>query len=264
MERTIQQVITFLQSLSPLPDSTVDGLIRGDINQPLTGIAVSYSATIAAIREADEAGCNLLITHQSLFHDPGKHDRSKKNEVNQLKEKLLQETEMAVYRFHDGPHQMNPGLLTDGLIRTVGWNSVITDVNLYDSTVTFGERCSVQDVIAHLKHTLRISHVRLTGDSEALCKKIGVSAGFSGYAQRVIPLFTDEDVDVVITREPLESGAPGFVQDANDLGKQYALIVLDQGESETPGMIKTAKMLTHSIPELPVHFIRNEPAFKVK
>ncbi|AOM83803.1 hypothetical protein BBEV_2463 [Salisediminibacterium beveridgei] len=265
MPRTIQQALTYIHALASVPESTVDGLIRGDAHQPLTGIAVCFAPTTAVIRKANEAGCNLLVTHQQLFHHrPDDDAGSHKNQVHRFKEELLQETAIAVYRFHDGPHQMNPELLTDSLIRNVGWNSLITGVNRFYSSVTFTEHCSVQDIIAHLKHTLRISHVRLSGDSDALCKKIGVSAGFSGYAQRVISLFTDENVDVVITGEPLESGAAEFVQDANALGKQYALIVLDHGESEIPGMIKTAKMLTQSFPEVPVHFIRNELAFEVK
>lgn len=266
MERTPQQIINHLSSFSQLPDKTVDGLIWGDGNQQLTGIAVCYMPTAEVIREAESKGCNLLITHEGLFHshDPGEQSGSPVNQIHTLKEEMLIETGMAVYRFHDGPHHMKPDLLTDGLIRNVGWNSIVSSVDVASSIVTLRESCSVQDILAHLKSTLHLSHIRLTGNSESECKRIGVSAGDRRNSQVVVSLFTDQEVDVVITGECHEWEAPEFVRDANAFGKEYALIVLGHGESEVPGMIKTSKLLTQSFPDIPVHFIGYDPVFHVK
>lgn len=46
------------------------GMLVGDAAAPVEGVAVALDPTIAAIREAKEAGANVLVTHHPAFLDP--------------------------------------------------------------------------------------------------------------------------------------------------------------------------------------------------
>ncbi|MNR42724.1 NIF3 (NGG1p interacting factor 3) [compost metagenome] len=114
-----------------------------------------------------------------------------------------------------------------------------------------------------MKKRLGINYVRVHGDLNLTCSKIGILAGYRGGAQNAIPLFEQEQLDLVIYGEGPEWETPEYVRDAVFQGKHKALIVLGHAESEEPGMKLLAYMLTNKYPEVPIHYIKERPIFEV-
>lgn len=89
---------------------TNDVIKCGDAARQCTGIAVTCCATAEVIQKAYDFGCNLLITHESMFYgdefDPAGFVN---NDVLEQKKHLLEKTGMVVYRDHDHMHGQGPG-----------------------------------------------------------------------------------------------------------------------------------------------------------
>lgn len=67
---TIDQLATFLLDKFPVQDAEEwdnVGLIRGDGDSALTGIAIALNATPASVDAAAKAECNVLVTHHPPF-----------------------------------------------------------------------------------------------------------------------------------------------------------------------------------------------------
>jgi putative NIF3 family GTP cyclohydrolase 1 type 2 len=89
--------------------NTVDGVKVGDPTRSLTRVAVSWKPTWAALRWAAEQGCELFITHESIFVDGGAGSEfeprgeqgSPIHERERAKAEWIQESGLCIYRCHD-------------------------------------------------------------------------------------------------------------------------------------------------------------------
>ncbi len=85
---TVSKVIERIKPNVGVPwrEQTVDGVITGSPDTPVTGIATTMMATLDVMQRAAAAGRNLVITHEPTFY-------SHQDSLDQLKDD-------AVYRFH--------------------------------------------------------------------------------------------------------------------------------------------------------------------
>src|SRR5688572_25353748 len=101
---TVQQVIdTLLKDIpiAPIPE-TVDTLKTGDPAQEVTGIVATFLASVEVIRQTIDLGANLIITHEPTFYNHlDKTDWLADDPVYQAKRRLLDDHQIAVWRFHD-------------------------------------------------------------------------------------------------------------------------------------------------------------------
>ena len=67
----------------------------------------------------------------------------------------------------------------------------------------------------------------------------------------------------MICGEGPEWEAPEYVRDAVYQKKNRALIVLGHAESESPGMEYYTELLQNSFPNIPVHYIKYDPIFRL-
>ena len=70
--RTVGELVRALSAMYPERDAEEwdrTGLLVGDASEPLSGVAVVLDPTVAGVREAAEAGANVLITHHPAFLD---------------------------------------------------------------------------------------------------------------------------------------------------------------------------------------------------
>jgi len=252
---TIQSVIDSILEHVPakLGPGTVDTLKCGDPTQPVRGIVVTFMATRTVLKKAVDLDANLVITHEPTFyHHLDKTEWLDADPVSSAKKKYLEDRSLAVWRFHDGPHTFHPDGIGSGMIKRLGWT--YDPARKHVLTVP-SEIRTVRDLAESCKKILGISHVRVAGDLDAPCNRVGLRVGASG-GQSQIELFREHDVDVVVCGESPEWETCEYVRDAVEMGKKKALIVLGHANSEEAGMEWIATWLRSFLPaEIPLHHI---------
>ncbi|WP_160724434.1 Nif3-like dinuclear metal center hexameric protein [Bacillus sp. USDA818B3_A] len=264
MTITVQNILDkLMEPVKEIPN-TVDTLKTGNPNMEVKGIAITFMATHEVIQQAISLGANLLITHEGLFYSHNDHlEILKNNQVYIEKRQLIEESGIAIYRFHDYFHRYHPDGIMVGLLEALGWDSFVEE-NQPAATIVKIPAMSVKEIAEYVKGKLGIGFVRTVGDISGICTRIGLLAGYRGGGTLSIPLYEKENLDLIITGEGPEWETPEYVRDAISQGRQKALMVLGHAESEVPGMKYLAGRLQAIYPSIPVHFIPEKALFQVQ
>ncbi|WP_010677916.1 Nif3-like dinuclear metal center hexameric protein [Bacillus timonensis] len=262
MEVTVQDIINHLTTSLGHIENTVDTLKSGLPSSQVTGIAVSFMPTYNTIHKAIELGANLLITHEGLFYSHWDQTDFGKNEVIDQKKKLIKDSGIAIFRFHDYWHRYQPDGIMLGLVTNLGWDDYVVE-HQPAATIISLPGMTAKEVADHLKNKLHIKYVRFMGNPEKQVKRVGILVGYRGSGSTAIPFFENHDLDLVIYGEGPEWETPEYVRDSISQGKEKALLVIGHAESEEPGMSYLADKLQQMFQEIPVYFIPNESCFEM-
>ncbi|OXM86292.1 Nif3-like dinuclear metal center hexameric protein [Paenibacillus rigui] len=263
MTVTVRQVLDYLMEPVGRLESTVDRLSFGRLESEVKGIATVFIATHEVIEQAIALGVNLIITHEGTFYSHlDRTDGLEQDPVYQGKRQLIEASGIAIFRFHDYFHRYRPDGIMAGLLEALGWTSFVQDHQPAASILAIPPM-SVRQVAEHMKQALHIPFVRMAGEEELLCTRIGVLAGYRGGGSTALPLFEKEGLDLVIAGEGPEWETPEYVKDAVHQGKRKAFILLGHAESEEPGMEHLAGLLRTQFESVPVHFLPARRSFQV-
>lgn len=246
------------------PDQTVDELLTGSRDTPVTGVATAFMPSQEVVEQAIAAGANLLIAHEGPYYShraTGRETAARADSVYGAKRELIERGGLAIYRFHDGVHRWQPDGITLGLIRSLGWEAYVGEHRAYASLLTL-PRQTVAEVAEHLKRTLALPFVRVVGDLAMPCERLGVTVGYRGGGDTAIPLLADDGADLIVIGEGPEWETPEYVRDAVRQGKRQALIAIGHEASEAPGMAEVAERLSELFPGLPVLHLKDRPLFQ--
>ncbi len=259
----ISDIIEFITSPAEPVEPTVDKLETGNPRTEVKGIAVTFLAGQEIIDEALALGCNLIISHEGLFYSHwDKKEKYGEDSVYREKLELIEQSGIAVFRFHDSIHHYNPDFITNGLLRALGWQDYEIKNEPACSALEI-PRMKLQDLLAYIKNKLEVPYLRYTGDTSSVIKRIGVFVGYGGTGETVIPAVGSADLDLVICGEGPEWETPEYIRDAMYQGKNRALIVLGHAESEAPSMEYFAGKLAERFPSIPVRYIPAKPVFRL-
>ncbi|WP_416147405.1 Nif3-like dinuclear metal center hexameric protein [Salipaludibacillus sp. HK11] len=262
MELTIQDVIDRLTSPVEEIENSVDTLKFGSPSINITGIAITFMPSNEAIKKAIELGANLLITHEGLFYSHWDENNLGENQVYTNKLNLLKDSGIAVYRFHDYWHRYRPDGIMTGLVESLEWDTYVEEHQAAATILTI-PTMTAQQIAEYVKKKIGIDYIRCIGDLSMSCTRIGLLAGYRGGGSMAIPLFENQNLDLILYGEGPEWETPEYVHDAIYQGKEKALIVLGHAESEEPGMKYLAKIIDNMFPSVPIHFIPTEQRFRV-
>jgi putative NIF3 family GTP cyclohydrolase 1 type 2 len=180
MFRTVQEVINTIITAIPgaqFPE-TLDTLKVGNPEQKVRGIAVTFLATYRVIEQAIRQGANLIITHEPLFYNHyDVTDWLRANQVYEAKRRLLEEHQIAVWRFHDYLHTLHPDPVVMGLLKALDWTKYA--IPEQPQLCQLPSR-SLRDLVTELKMKLGLTRVRIVGDLEMVCSKAGILVGACG------------------------------------------------------------------------------------
>jgi putative NIF3 family GTP cyclohydrolase 1 type 2 len=263
MQLKIQNVIEQLRSsVGPIND-TVDLLESGNPNTEVRGIATTFMATQQVIEQALSLGVNLLISHESTYYS---HRIAKglltDDSVYRSKSRLIQESGIAVYRHHDYCHKLVPDIIMTGLIQSLKWEPYVEEMLPAAAVLRISEM-RARDIAEYAKSQLSIPYVRIAGDPDMACRRVGILVGYRGGGVNAIPLFREKTLDLIIAGEGPEWETPEYARDSAYQGVPKSLLVMGHAESEEPGMRYLAAQLQRTYPGLPVHFIAVDPVFQV-
>jgi putative NIF3 family GTP cyclohydrolase 1 type 2 len=254
MERTIQQVIETIVSAiagAPYPE-TVDTLKTGNPDWKVTGITVTFLATYKVIEETIKNGANLIITHEPVFYNHlDETDWLKDDVIYQAKRRLIEDNHIAIWRFHDYLHSIQPDPTIVGLLKTLGWSSYALPE--YPFVCKLPPR-PAHELVHEMKSKLGISNVRMAGDMQMTCEMVGFMVGAIG-GQAHIEMLGQQSLDMLVCGEINEWETNEYVRDAVSARRPLALVVIGHSASEEDGMREVIPWLQERLPAVPIAFI---------
>jgi putative NIF3 family GTP cyclohydrolase 1 type 2 len=256
---TVQDIINIiLKEIPGAPfNQTVDTIKAGSASQQVTGIVTTMFPTVKVIEATAKIKANFIIAHEPSFYnhtdDP---NWVTGNEVLKMKQTLLRKHNITIWRFHDYWHRYRPDGIVYGVLKSAGW----LDNYKPDQSIVELNPISLTALIAHLRTTLGINHIRMIGDPGQVCQSIALMPGAAG-GQRQIALVEKVHPDVLIVGEVHEWETAEYIRDARQLGSKTALIVLGHGVSEEPGMQWLVEWLQPKLTGLPITHIASEDPF---
>jgi putative NIF3 family GTP cyclohydrolase 1 type 2 len=264
MRTTVRDVIAALTAPAgqPVPEQTVDGLLFGDPDAEVTGIVTAFMPSQRVLEEARAAGANLVIAHEGPFfsHHAAFVQTLEDDPVWLAKRNFILEAGLALYRLHDHIHRYSPDGIAEGLIEALDWTRFAVR-HLPAAAIIVREATTVRAVAEEVKARLGLPFVRVAGDPDAPCRRIGLLVGNRGGGANAIPLFGGERLDLVICGESPEWESPEYARDAARQGRARAVLMIGHAESETPGMRLLARRLAAEFPHIPVRAADEEPVF---
>ena len=257
-QMTVQEIINLILKeggLTPLKD-TVDTIKIGNPNQTVTGIVTTMFPTITVIEEAAKRNANFIIAHEPSFYNHNdKSDWVKNNSVLKQKQELLEKHKLVIWRFHDYCHALKPDAISYGLAKKANW---LSHYKTGEIMLTIPP-VSLQQLVQHLKTTLKISHVKVIGDLAQTCERIALLPGAWG-GPRQVSIAETEKPDVLIVGEVSEWETAEYIRDGKLLGGKTSLIILGHSVSEEPGMEYFAEWLQPKLGDLKVtHLASGDP-----
>lgn len=240
-------------------EQTCDQLISGSPDMEVTGIATTFMATVDVINQAIEQGANMIITHEPTYYTGGdKLDWLTNDPVYTQKKKLLDDHNIAIWRFHDHMHAAPTDLIYDGLIKEFGWGDYLIEGQQYPLCYEIPEM-SLVELSNFFKEKLDMQVIQIVGSPETKCRRVGILVGGSSLSieKEELPmiLMRETNLDVVVCGDIIEWTLTPYVRDATALGMNKALLVLGHERSEEAGMKHMAEWLAPMLNDVPVHFI---------
>ncbi|MBR6740810.1 MAG: Nif3-like dinuclear metal center hexameric protein [Clostridia bacterium] len=227
--------------------NTCDTCKSGDPEREVTKVATCMFATPAVVRAAAEWGADLLITHEPTFYNH--MDQKVDEEQSNQKRKLIADTGIVLWRYHDHPHFTKPDVIVEGILNKmqlpadVEWRGELTVTRLRLHTPM-----TPVEVVRHIEEHLGIKHVRICGVRDVPCEKVTVTVGAIG--SLVEQELYREDSEIVLAGEVCEWSFCEYTRDAAQFDRKKSLLILGHVGSERDGMIYTAELVKKRHPEL--------------
>ncbi len=258
LENLLDKIRNLKPLYQPVSEATGDTLKYGDPEKEIKKVCVCMLPDTNILRRAAEAGADLLITHEPTFYDhPDIPPEG--NIYAQEKMRILQETGMALFRYHDHPHNMPEDMIDCGTIQYSGLAGKITGKPYWAVTgFRLAEPMTAAETASQLEKALSTKHIRIAGARDIPGRNIAFACGTPGHIKE---LLLSPDWDFIVTGEICEWADGEMVKDAALQGRNKAVLVLGHGVSEEAGMRVFADMLQERFPELEVIFLPNLPLF---
>lgn len=232
--------------------NSCDTCKAGDPNVDVDKIAVSMFATPELVRRVKEWGAQLLIVHEPTYYNH--MDIHLDERIECEKRRLVEESGVTIYRYHDHPHFTVPDIIAAGEFRQFGLKGTIENTDIIglvrlhlEAPLTPLELCKI------IEQRCGVKHIRLCGARNAPCTVITGIFGAPSAGVVFEELKSDKS-EIVITGEACEWMLGEYVRDAAQLGYKKALIIMGHVGSERDGMKYVADILKKKHPEFEVKY----------
>ena len=231
------------------PD-TVDTFKAGDPTVVVKGVITTAMATMDVLKQAVQAGANLVITYEPTFY--AKADTATPDPVCAAKAEFIGKNNLVVWRFSDHWRLRKPDPLVQGLIDVLGWSELKAAGDLARFSIP---SITLDALAARVKKTLNArGGIRVVGDPQTSVERVALLPGATPLQAS---LNTLPSVDAIIAGEVREWETVEYARDTVSAGgKKKGLLLLGRVLSEEPGMNLCAQWIRTIVPELTTTWIR--------
>jgi putative NIF3 family GTP cyclohydrolase 1 type 2 len=254
--RTIRE---YLLSNSPWvnPSQTVDTIKSGDADREVTKAGVCWFAAMDTIRAAHEAGCELLICHEPVFwtHEAAETFWRDK-EPGLSKSRFLKATGMIILRAHDTWDQWPEEGIRDSWAAFLGLTErICTSVDHNFHAIYAVPAQTLHAFARHVADRVRAlgeDGVRVMGDPERIIAQPAVGVGCIGPDRDIV----ESGADVLVL---CYDGAPYWAVRERLYEMGAAIITVEHGTSEMPGLENLCRHLSAKFAEIEFVYFANHP-----
>ncbi len=211
---------------------TCDTVKSGDPYRELKKVGVTMFATVDTVKRAREWGADMLIVHEPTYYDH--YEEMEDTPVSLAKKKLIADTGMVIFRYHDYMHHRDVDMIPEGEVHYLGLKGKVEKTPYSASYVmTLDEPVTAYELAKKMENDLGIAHVKVAGTMDMPATNLALCFGTpSG----VFELLRDESINIVMTGEACEWMLGEYARDASALGMNKTLIVMGHIGSERDGM----------------------------
>ena len=264
---TVREVIDGIikkTGVEPLPyDKTCDHLMTGSFDMEVTKIASTFMATVEVIRKAIEIGANFIITHEPTWFT-GRDETAwlETDPVYLEKRKLIEEHNIAIWRFHDHMHMGKEDGIYRGFDLEFGWGEY-----KMKNPGEFGHfgACyqlpptTLEELCQFFKEKLGMQVIQIVGDPGMKVERVSVLVGGGslglGVEELPMKLMHENQLDLLICGDITEWTISAYVRDAAALGMNKGMLVLGHERSEEWGMKHLGSWMKDITGDIEVHFV---------
>lgn len=237
-------IIKALNEGATPPEITCDTIKAGNHEKEIKSIGVTMFATVDVVKQAMAQGIDMLIVHEPTYYDH--MDIRIETPVTSAKKKLIDESGMVIYRYHDNMHFRNVDQVPEGEIHYLGLKGTLESTPYSASYIfTCDEPITATHLAEIMKNDLGIKHLRIAGE---LNKESTRLAACFGTPSGVFELLCDDSIEIVMTGEACEWKLAEYARDAAALGFNKTLMVMGHIPSERDGMRLLCKRMREKFP----------------
>jgi putative NIF3 family GTP cyclohydrolase 1 type 2 len=242
----------------------VDRVIVGEAETIVQGIAVVWTPTWAALRQALAQGCNVVVAHEPTFfsnHDldafetearePSASAGRNMKATRQAKRGWIEEQRMVVVRCHDVLDLM-PGGVVDSLATALGFGEAdyLTSVPYY-RVVRLKSAQPAHVVASRLANAFGIlgqPGVTFYGDAEREVRSLGLGTGYASEPGRFVELGADMGLTI-------DDRIKTWIEAEWSDDSGYPLVVIHHGTSEEWGVRRLREIIANRFPAVKVEML---------
>lgn len=261
---TALELHRWLRGRHDVPEPSVDRIITGDPATSVAGIAVVWTPTWQALREALAQGCNVVVAHEPTYFAHRECDGFEAEFAHvpplakqaivttaQAKRQWIEQNAMVVIRCHDVLDAM-PGGVGDSLARALGFAP-----ETYLNSVGPHRVVRVEPPVAAVELARRLAEALLEvgqpgvafyGDAARTVGSLGLGTGYACEPWTFVELGAEMCVtidDRIKTWTETEW--------ADDAG--FPMVVIHHGTSEEWGVRRLREIIAEQFPELGVKLL---------
>ena len=247
---------------------TVDTIKAGDPATVVSGVVTTAMASLSVLRQAVDAGANLVITSEPTFY--GRSDARTPpagrgggrgaasppdappaaDPVYAAKNAFIEKHRLVVFRLNEHWRLRRPDPFVLGLASALGWSGrvVASDTSRYSIPVD-----SLNALAGELKKKLGSrGGMRVVGDPQTRVQTVALLPGSTPIAAALDAL---PAVDVIVAGEVREWESVEYARDVAFSGQRKGLVLLGRVVSEEGGMSECARWLATLVSEVPVRHV---------
>lgn len=254
--RTIRE---YLLSNSPWVDrsQTVDTVKAGDPDREVKKAGVCWFAAMDTLRAAVEAGCDLLICHEPVFWSHDAAETLWRDKAPGLaKSRFVEETGLVILRAHDTWDQWPEIGIRDSWAAHLGLTDRISASTGHGYHAMYA--VSTQPLRSFAQHvadrvrTLGEDSVQVMGDPDRVVRRAAIGVGCIGPDKELV----EAGADALIV---CYDGAPYWAVRERLYELGAAVVTVEHGTSEMPGLESLYRHLAATFPEIEFVYFANHP-----
>jgi putative NIF3 family GTP cyclohydrolase 1 type 2 len=256
---TTQSIREYLLSKSPWvdPASTVDTIKIGDGDREVTRAGVCWFAAMDTVRAAHQAGCELLVCHEPTFWA---HEASeafwRDKEPGLSKQRFLEETSMVILRAHDTWDQWPEIGIRDSWAAFLGLTDriYVSQTHNYHAIYEVPRQTlrTFAQCVAERIRPLGEDSVQVMGNPECVIHRPALGVGCIGPDADIVAA----GADVLVL---CYDGAPYWSVRERLYELGAAVVTVEHGTSEMPGLENLCRHLESVFPMIDFHYFANHP-----
>jgi hypothetical protein len=247
---------------------TVDTIKAGDPATVVSGVVTTAMASLSVLRQAVDAGANLVITSEPTFYGrsdartppagrgggrgaAGPPDAPPPTDpVYAAKNAFIEKHRLVVFRLNEHWRLRRPDPFVIGLASALGWSGrvVAPDTSRYSIPAD-----SLNALAGELKNKLGSrGGMRVVGNPQTRVQTVALLPGSTPIAAALDAL---PAVDVIVAGEVREWESVEYARDVAFSGQRKGLVLLGRVVSEEGGMSECARWLATLVSEVPVRHV---------